>query len=221
MRPILPLSGGLGGLIACNIKTLGINSLFQEVTGISAPKQGIRSTDMGAPWGSVRGSCHIRPSLTICQEFFHTAAGLRRRFQSWARKLRRAAPAGYLLSGGGAVTLPEVEAGVGAWIAHAANADTWRLRQAVFGCGWFIDEIADDIKGMIERLRGKPTSPRPAGRATPSRRANRTYEFTANSLNADEVDFVSPGHGTISAKVERLLSPPSSTARCMCRVTVN
>jgi hypothetical protein len=29
------------------------------------------------------------------------------------------------------------EAKVGAWIAHAENADTWRLRRAVFGKGWF------------------------------------------------------------------------------------
>jgi hypothetical protein len=44
---------------------------------------------------------------------------------------------------------------------------------------------------MIERLRGKSTSPQPSGRAMPSRRANRTYEFASNSLNAEEVDFVS------------------------------
>jgi hypothetical protein len=44
---------------------------------------------------------------------------------------------------------------------------------------------------MIERLRGKSTSPQPAGRTASPRRANRAYEFTANSLNADEVDFVS------------------------------
>ena len=37
----------------------------------------------------------------------------------------------------GAVTRAEVEAKVGAWIAHAENADTWRLRKAVFGGGWF------------------------------------------------------------------------------------
>jgi RNA-directed DNA polymerase len=36
-----------------------------------------------------------------------------------------------------AVTRAEVAAKVGAWIAHAENADTWRLRQAVFGGGWF------------------------------------------------------------------------------------
>jgi hypothetical protein len=37
----------------------------------------------------------------------------------------------------GKVSRAEVEATVGAWIAHAENADTWRRRQAVFGCGWF------------------------------------------------------------------------------------
>ncbi len=37
----------------------------------------------------------------------------------------------------GTVSRTEVEAKVGAWIAHAEHADTWRLRQAVFGGGWF------------------------------------------------------------------------------------
>jgi retron-type reverse transcriptase len=35
------------------------------------------------------------------------------------------------------VTRAEVEAKVGAWIADAEHADTWRLRQAVLGSGWF------------------------------------------------------------------------------------
>ena len=37
----------------------------------------------------------------------------------------------------GTATREEVTAKVGAWIAHAENADTWRLRRAVFGGGWF------------------------------------------------------------------------------------
>jgi hypothetical protein len=37
----------------------------------------------------------------------------------------------------GTVTRDEVEATVRPWIAHAENADTWRLRRAVFGRGWF------------------------------------------------------------------------------------
>jgi hypothetical protein len=35
----------------------------------------------------------------------------------------------------GIVTRAEVEAKVGAWIAHAENADTWRLRRAMFEGG--------------------------------------------------------------------------------------
>jgi RNA-directed DNA polymerase len=37
----------------------------------------------------------------------------------------------------GTVSRAEVEVKVGGWIAHAAHADTWRLRQAIFGGGWF------------------------------------------------------------------------------------
>jgi RNA-directed DNA polymerase len=35
------------------------------------------------------------------------------------------------------VTRAEVEAKIGAWIAHAEHADTWRLRRAIFAGGWF------------------------------------------------------------------------------------
>ena len=35
------------------------------------------------------------------------------------------------------VTRAEVEQRVGAWVAHAAHADTWRLRRAIFRDGWF------------------------------------------------------------------------------------
>lgn len=37
----------------------------------------------------------------------------------------------------GMVTRAKGESRISAWIAHAAHADTWRLRQAVFGAGWF------------------------------------------------------------------------------------
>ena len=37
----------------------------------------------------------------------------------------------------GTVTRAEVEQRVGAWVAHAAHADTWRLRRAIFRDGWF------------------------------------------------------------------------------------
>lgn len=37
----------------------------------------------------------------------------------------------------GTVSRAEVEQRVGAWVAHAAHADTWRLRRAIFRDGWF------------------------------------------------------------------------------------
>lgn len=37
----------------------------------------------------------------------------------------------------GTVEGQEVQQRVGAWIAHAAHADTWRLRRAIFRGGWF------------------------------------------------------------------------------------
>ena len=37
----------------------------------------------------------------------------------------------------GTVTRREVEQRVRAWVAHAAHADTWRLRRAIFRDGWF------------------------------------------------------------------------------------
>jgi RNA-directed DNA polymerase len=37
----------------------------------------------------------------------------------------------------GAATKADVEARIGAWIAHAAHADTFWLRQALFESGWF------------------------------------------------------------------------------------
>ena len=40
----------------------------------------------------------------------------------------------------GTVTRGEVEQRVRAWVAHAAHADTWRLRRAIFRDGWFAHE---------------------------------------------------------------------------------
>lgn len=37
----------------------------------------------------------------------------------------------------GTASAPDIVARVGAWIAHAEQADTWRLRQAIFKGGWF------------------------------------------------------------------------------------
>ena len=54
----------------------------------------------------------------------------RRRFRNRLRGLRDRWRAG-------TVTGREVEQRVGAWVAHAAHADTWRLRRAIFRDGWF------------------------------------------------------------------------------------
>ncbi|MGF1548759.1 MAG: hypothetical protein ACFCUG_15695 [Thiotrichales bacterium] len=42
----------------------------------------------------------------------------------------------------GTVADSAVEGRVGAWIAHAAHADTWRLRHDIFRGGWFDSVIA-------------------------------------------------------------------------------
>ena len=39
--------------------------------------------------------------------------------------------------GAGSVSREEVEQRVTAWVAHAAHADTWRLRREIFRGGWF------------------------------------------------------------------------------------
>jgi len=53
-----------------------------------------------------------------------------RRFRNRLRSLRDQWRAG-------SVTRDDVDARVGAWIAHASQADTWRLRHAIFEGGWF------------------------------------------------------------------------------------
>ena len=53
-----------------------------------------------------------------------------RRFRNRLRSLRDRWHAGTVERG-------EVEQRVGAWIAHAAHGDTWRLRHAIFKDGWF------------------------------------------------------------------------------------
>jgi RNA-directed DNA polymerase len=37
----------------------------------------------------------------------------------------------------GSIERADVDARIGAWIAHAEHANTWRLRHAIFGGGWF------------------------------------------------------------------------------------
>jgi hypothetical protein len=54
-----------------------------------------------------------------------------------------------------------------------------------------IGAIADDIEGMIERLRGKPAPPDGICRTPAPRRPKRTPEFAARALNVSDVDYVS------------------------------
>ena len=49
----------------------------------------------------------------------------------------------------GTVTREQVDQRVGAWVAHARHADTWRLRRAIFRGGWF-----DPISRPRESLTG-------------------------------------------------------------------
>jgi len=57
----------------------------------------------------------------------------------------------------GIVARHDIEARVGAWIAHAEHADTWRLRHAIFRDGWFDPEW--DPANRPPREPGRP----PAG----------------------------------------------------------
>ena len=61
----------------------------------------------------------------------------------------------------GTVTRGEVEQRVRAWVAHAAHADTWRLRRAIFRDGWFA----------------------PRGRPAPGRRVLRGGSWNNNAEN--------------------------------------
>ncbi len=55
----------------------------------------------------------------------------------------------------GTIDTAAVEARVEAWIAHAAHADTWRLRHAIFRDGWF-DPALQAGPGQAPRQPGRP-----------------------------------------------------------------
>lgn len=44
----------------------------------------------------------------------------------------------------GSITCEDLERRVGAWVAHAEHADTWRLRQAIFRDGWVVSSRESD-----------------------------------------------------------------------------
>ena len=48
----------------------------------------------------------------------------------------------------GTISNAEIDARIGAWIAHAGHANTWRLRHAIFRGGWF--DPANDIPRSLD-----------------------------------------------------------------------
>ncbi|MBM3559755.1 MAG: RNA-directed DNA polymerase [Alphaproteobacteria bacterium] len=65
-----------------------------------------------------------------------------RRFRNRLRGLRDGWRAG-------AVTREAIERRIGAWIAHAEHADTWRLRAAIFRDGWFDPSRGPDRSPVV------------------------------------------------------------------------
>jgi retron-type reverse transcriptase len=75
-----------------------------------------------------------------------------RRFRNRLRGLRDRYRAGI-------IGLDRVERCVGAWIAHAEHADTWRLRQAIFRGGMFDPVSATDFRDGPRGRKRKPDRP--------------------------------------------------------------
>lgn len=79
----------------------------------------------------------------------------------------------------GTVQLGEVERRVGAWIAHAANADTWRLRHTIFRGGMF-DPAREPGRSPVASCAAVPgttirgTCARPTATGTPRRTGTTT-----------------------------------------------
>ncbi len=126
-----------------------------------------------------------------------------RRFRNRLRGLRDRWQAGSVAS-------DEIQQRVSSWIAHAEHADTWRLRHALFGGGWF---------DPLESSSPKPAGP-PVGRVLRggswnnkpqnTRAANRNRNDATNRNNngfrpastlplagADAITVVSGVHGSI------------------------
>ena len=97
-----------------------------------------------------------------------------RRFHNWLRALRDR-----WLSG--TVGLADIDARIRAWIAHAENADTWRLRHAIFRGGWFDPAITPEAWTAPCRrvLRGGSWNNNPQN----LRAANRNRNTTDNRNN--------------------------------------
>lgn len=79
----------------------------------------------------------------------------------------------------GTVAAQAVEQHVGAWIAHARHADTWRLRQNIFRGGWFDPLWEPDAVPVGRVLRGGSWN----NTANNSRAANRNNNTAGNRNN--------------------------------------
>ena len=107
-----------------------------------------------------------------------------RRFRNRLRGLRDRWRAGTL-------TRAEVERRVGAWVAHAAHANTWRLRRAIFRGGWFAPRgprprgpDRPPVVACCGAVRGttiRGTSVRPTATGTPAETGTTTSVFACRA----------------------------------------
>ena len=112
-----------------------------------------------------------------------------RRFRNRLRGLRDRWRAGN-------VSPPEVEQRIGAWIAHAEHADTWRLRQAIFHDGWF------DPAGTESPSSLKPGRPPPcASRAAPHGTTTRGTSVPANATGTPPETETRPSASASPARI--------------------
>lgn len=131
-----------------------------------------------------------------------------RRFRNRLRGLRDRWQAG-------TVEEADIRQRVGSWIAHAAHADTWRLRQALFGGGWFDPSESSSPKpdgppvGRV--LRGGSWNNNPQN----VRAANRNNNDTTNRNNnngfrlASTLPLAGAGATTVASGVLGSIHGPS------------
>lgn len=117
-----------------------------------------------------------------------------RRFRNRLRGLRDRWKAG-------SVDVVEVQQRVSSWIAHAAHADTWRLRHALFGGGWFdpLESSSPKPDGLpVGRvLRGGSWNNKPQNARSAQR--NRNDTTNRNNNNGFRLASTLPFAGTAAS----------------------
>ena len=93
----------------------------------------------------------------------------------------------------GRVTREEVEQRVGAWVAHAGHANTWRLRHAIFRDGWF-----DPSRGLGRPPAGGCCAAAP-GTTNPGTSAPRTATGTPPATGTTTTGSVLPARSAAGA----------------------